>query len=74
MSDYYMSEGPDYADDTDQIGLVGAVEATTGNKNSAFKGFGRNISTPTYQWIIVVGAVLALWGLGRGLRSDIKIG
>lgn len=74
MNEYYMSEGPAYADDTDQIGIVGAVESTTGSKNTIFKGFGRNVSVATYQWLIVAGAVLALWGLGYGLRSDIKIG
>lgn len=74
MSDYYMSEGPGYADDSDEIGLTTAVEQTTGNKNTFFSGALRRVSTPTYQWVIVVGAVVALWALGYGLRSDIKIG
>lgn len=69
-----MSDGPGYAEDSDEIGLTTAVEQTTGNKNSAFSGFLRGFSTPTYQWLIVVGAVVALWAMGYGLRSDIKIG
>ena len=51
----------------DAIGVTTAVEQTTGSKNSFFSGLGRGISVPMYQWLIVVGAVVALWLLGRGL-------
>lgn len=73
MDENYMF-GAEYSNDADQIGATTAVEQTTGSKNNMFKGMGRNISVGTYQWVIVVGAVAALWALGYGLRSDIKIG
>lgn len=66
--DYFEDMGGDYAveGDTD-IGITTAVEQTTGSKNSMFSGLGRGISVPMYQWFIVVGSVVALWLLARGL-------
>lgn len=63
-----------YADDSDEIGVVGAVEGTTGNKNSMFKGMGRGVSVATYQLIYVAGAVALLWALYFGLIKDLKVG
>jgi hypothetical protein len=60
-----------YSDDSDEVGVTTAVEQTTGNKNSRFSGVGRNISVPMYQWLIVVGAVILLWALRKGLASDL---
>lgn len=45
---------------------------TAGDKNAS--SWHRRIPIHVYQWLIVVGAVFALWGLYFGFRSDIKIG
>lgn len=44
----------------------------TGSLNTASL-FGR-IPMATYQWLIVVGALAALWALRFGFRSDLKVG
>jgi hypothetical protein len=74
MDDFGYMADAGYADDSADIGLTTAVEQTTGNKNSMFRGMGRNVSVPTYQWIIVVGAIVFLWLLYFGLISDLKVG
>lgn len=74
MDNFMTDVGAGYASDGDEIGLTTAVEQTTGSKQSMFRGFGRNVSVSTYQWVIVVGAVAALWALGYSLRSEFKLG
>ena len=76
MAESFMVDavGAGYAADSDEIGMVTAVEQTTGSKQNAFRGMGRNVSVATYQWVIVVGAVAALWFMGYSLRGDLKIG
>ena len=41
----------------------------TGSKNSGKAG--ANVSVATYQWLIVVGALAALWAMHFGLKSAI---
>lgn len=43
-----------------------------GDKNAS--SWHSRIPVRVYQWLIVVGAVAALWALYFGFRSDIKVG
>lgn len=46
----------------------------TGSQNPSHVAWHRKIPVPTYQWLIVVGAVGLLWVGYYAFRSDIKVG
>lgn len=43
-----------------------------GDKNAS--SWHARIPVSVYQWLIVVGALAALWALYFGFRSDLKVG
>lgn len=62
----------DYPDGADTNATPGDPSHVLGDMNAGTRS-GR-IPVSTYQWIIVVGALAALWALHFAFRSDLKVG
>lgn len=61
----------DYAQEETEVDPLDPSHAV-GDKNAS--SWHARIPVGVYQWMIVVGALLALWGLYFGFRSDLRIG